>query len=95
MGNNRKQKPTPKQWLKLATVLVLYLLFLVWVERAFGWLLAPALHQQFTLFVNYEGRCGRSRVHVVFETAVFALLALGAVLFKMAASALRTVLEFL
>ena len=44
MGNNRKQKPTPKQWLKLATVLVLYLLFLVWVKSWLGLVVVPFIY---------------------------------------------------
>ncbi len=44
MGNDKKQKPTPKQWLKLATVLVLYLLFLVWVKSWLGLIVVPFIY---------------------------------------------------
>ncbi len=44
MGNNRKQKPAAKQWLKLATVLVLYLLFLVWVKSWMGLVVVPFIY---------------------------------------------------
>ncbi len=44
MGNNRKQKPAPKQWLKLATVLALYLLFLVWVKSWLGLVVVPFIY---------------------------------------------------
>ncbi len=44
MGNNRKQKPAPKQWLKLATVLALYLLFLLWVKSWLGLVVVPFIY---------------------------------------------------
>ncbi len=44
MGNDKKQKPTSKQWLKLATVLVLYLLFLVWVKSWLGLIVVPFIY---------------------------------------------------
>ena len=44
MENQKKQKPTPKQWLKLATVLVLYLLFLVWVKSWLGLIVVPFIY---------------------------------------------------
>ncbi len=44
MGNNRKQKPAAKQWLKLATVLVLYLLFLLWVKSWMGLVVVPFIY---------------------------------------------------
>lgn len=44
MENRKKQKPTPKQWLKLATVLVLYLLFLLWVKSWLGLVVVPFIY---------------------------------------------------
>ncbi len=44
MGNDKKQKPAPKQWLKLATVLALYLLFLLWVKSWLGLVVVPFIY---------------------------------------------------
>ncbi len=44
MENRKKQKPTAKQWLKFATVLVLYLLFLVWVKSWLGLIVVPFIY---------------------------------------------------
>ena len=37
------RKPTKKDWLKLAVVMVLYLLFLVWVKSWWGLLVVPLI----------------------------------------------------
>ena len=44
MKDRRKQKPTPKQWLKFAVVLALYLLFLVWVKSWMGLIVVPFIY---------------------------------------------------
>ena len=47
MENSKKQKPTPRQWLKFATVLVLYLIFLVWVKSWLGLVVVPFIYDAY------------------------------------------------
>ncbi len=47
MENNKKQKPTPRQWLKFATVMVLYLIFLVWVKSWLGLVVVPFIYDAY------------------------------------------------
>ena len=45
------------------------------VERSLGWLLTPALHQQFATTIDNEGCGGRTGIHEILKTTILAFLA--------------------
>jgi hypothetical protein len=65
------------------------------VKSTFGRLFGPSHHQQFVSVVDDKGGCGRTRIGVIRESTVSALLALEVVDLKMTAATYRTVSEFL